>query len=178
MKFLFALVTLISLDAWAAPVPVGHRLQCWDGTFAYNRFDVQEKSGTVQMEISGQNLATFTQLTGEKGWGQLSVVIALPAGNCFVSKADPKLLSCATEKLTMIVTNLDRDPQAKRTITMDHASVSLRKIVEAGTPFDPDEQLTAYELSIRSYDAGQVTKYVQTFSSFIDPDSTIGCKLN
>lgn len=181
MKTLFALMTFVSSVAFAAPIPPKHQMNCWDHTFAYNRLAVVEQNGKVDLTISGQNLTVFTELTGEKGWGQLEVHASFPAAACRTSQADLRLLKCKADELTLTIVKHDQKT-TKRQIKMKYVSMDVRKIteVDAGLDDKHDVELVAYELTVKSFNDGEsfgdVLKLIQTYGTF--GDASDACKLN
>lgn len=178
MKALLAMIVLLSSSAFAAPVPPLHKMSCWDHTFAYNQLEVAENAGAVELQVSGQNLEIFTALTGDKGWGQIVLKMAFPAGECRASASDPKLLTCAARSVSIKLedlSNFGRKPKT-RTIVLEDATVALRKVSEAGMNFN-ELDTTHYELNIDSYTGGHVTKFSQKYAHGLTIDATANCEL-
>ncbi|MES2963354.1 MAG: hypothetical protein V4760_05655 [Bdellovibrionota bacterium] len=178
MKALLGLIVFVASNAHALPVPPLHKMSCWDHTFAYNRLEVVENQGRVELEISGQNMAIFTQLTGVTGWGQLVLRTHFEPGVCRTSPGDAKLLSCAAEEIVITVEDssiFGRPPQT-RTIVLKHAAVAVRKVIEAGMNFNELDS-THYELTIQSHDSGDVTQFTQKYAHGLTIDATDNCAL-
>lgn len=174
MKSLFALITLVSGTAFAAPVPAAHEMNCWDHTFAYNRLAVVEKAGVVNLTISGQNLEVFTALTGEKGWGEIYVKAAFPSAACLVGDSDVRIMRCQADVLELEVELTMPRPKKSRIIKLENAVIIVKKTLEVGDVFSPGEH-ASYELAVKTYTAGEVTKFTQAYGMFSDPNDA--CKL-
>ncbi len=179
MKALLAALVLVGTAAHAAPVPTGHKMECWDHTFAYNRLNLTEASGKVTIALSGQSLGVFTQLTGVKGWGEVTVTATFPVEQCAISANDKKLISCTGDLKLDVKEQVAGGTIKRRTVPLKYAQLMVRKVSEVIlNPSSPStDDLQAYEATIVAQRMGDVVQFAQLYGTRMFPDQLDACEL-
>jgi hypothetical protein len=172
-KTILVLSFLATNQAMSADeVPKDFSMNCWDGSFAYNRLSMAEKGGLVNIISSGQDMRIFRNLVkNSQSWGQVTVSVILPKANCKAADNDPKVINCTANEATLKV--VSPGPTVQEILVKD-AVIKVRKVEEISVY---GIETKAYELTVTG-DLGQTAPLLsQQYFYGLNKDETGNCRI-
>ncbi len=178
----FILVTLLASTGAAAEVPENYSLECWDGTFRYNRLTIKNRDENIHFESSSQAIevySSFLDLSPRPAWGDVRASFSLPKKDCVISSRDPKVITCNAERVDVGLTGYISTSEApialKESKQLESVFVQLRKVSEVSMFNDG---VASYELLISTVNSNGATIILkQNFSNGPTADQTNKCKI-
>lgn len=156
--------------------PEKYSLRCWDGTFFYNRLEVEKAGENIIIEASGSAVDIFLKARGKGNELSPFVNLEVPASSCRISTSDAKLLRCHV-KDARIELGTPTKEQPIEVIQLDNLEINLRRVIEVSEA--DNAPFTGYELqlidSIRQRDILLSQPYFYEWSG---GDQREKCQLN
>ncbi len=178
-KIVNVLIILMSHVASAnSDIPANYAMDCWDGTYAYNRLNVRVDGDQLNFNSSGQDLGVYRsllKLPANATWGQLNVSFSIPLKSCKMSPADSKVFTCMSDPLTIevkAVANLNSKIDKK--ILVKNAVVQIRQVNELAIW---GNKTSGYELAIAENHLQSSPALVQRYFYGLNENETDRCKL-
>jgi hypothetical protein len=116
-------------------IPENYTINCWDGTFAYNRLKAETKNEKIAFKFSGQQLSVFRHILppgDERHWGALEAELQFDRSACQILESDQKIIGCKSENANLTVSVRTFPNEQKFIVPIKAAFLQLRKIEEIG----------------------------------------------
>ena len=153
-------------------------LECWDGTFAYNRLKTQINGDKLDFTSSGQDLGVFSNLVklpADGSWGQLKITFSMPQAKCKVSSLDAKIITCQTDYLTIEAKGtVGINEKIDERVDVKNAVVQIRRVNELAIW---GNETSGYELTLASNHIRSSPVLTQRYFYGLDRDETANCKI-
>jgi hypothetical protein len=160
-------------------IPATYSMDCWDKTFAYNQLKVQVDNELLKFHSSGEDLSVYQKLVeipGNSSWGQLDVFFSIPLKDCKLSPTDSKIVTCASDLLTIEVKGHATGPNSKidEKMNVKRAVVQIRKVDEISVW---GNNTSGYELAVAENNGQGSPALVQKYFYGLTENDTGNCQL-
>ncbi len=160
-------------------IPANYAMECWDGTYAYNRLSVQAAGDQLNFNSSGQDLRIYhslVRLPQNAIWGKLDVSFSIPMKSCKISPADPKVFTCLSNLLTLNIKGVSNlNSKIDQKVGVKNAVVQIRKVDEVAMW---GNKTSGYELAIVAQNSLQGSPVLaQRYFYGLGENETDHCKM-